>query len=204
MTTPKLAAITSVLMLSMQLAGTPGVAATSDGAFAVRGIGAQSCSKLTEALASPDAPAIRQTLAAWMAGWLSHANRQTEDSFDVYPIQDLQASAQIIGMLCKNNPDAMLDTVIASVVTAMTDPDGTPTSELITVEANGKKASLRAAVLKRAQEQLVELELLEEDMADGTFGPASQAAFTAFQKNNKLTETGLPDVATLYVLLQAK
>lgn len=204
MNKPTLVAVTTTLLVSAQLMGMPISAATSDDAFAVRGIGAQSCARLTEALETDQADAARQTLSAWMAGWISHANRQTEDHFDVFPIQDLPGSAQIVGMLCKENPEALIDTVVSSVVTALIDQDGSAGSDMITVEAGGRKAILRAGVLKRAQEELVSLGMLEEEMADGTFGPASEAAFSAFQKDRKLGETGLPDTATLYLLLQVK
>lgn len=192
----------AILLSALQVSG-PAGAATSDGSFAVRGIGAQTCSAVSGALQGDAAPATRANLAAWLAGWLSHANRTSEGNFDVSPIQDIGGLVQVVMALCRQNPDAIMETVVSSVTDALRDPAGAPASDIVTIEVDGQGTQMRAAALKRAQERLVALGLLEEKMADGAFGPASRQAFAAFQAKQGIKETGVPDPVTLFLLLRA-
>jgi hypothetical protein len=186
-----------------QMSAFPMQSATGEGKFSVRGIGAASCSILVADLKGDQGKAVRLRLSDWVAGWLSQANRSTPNSFDLFPIQDPFETAHLVALLCQKNPDTLVETVLASVVTALVDSSDTGESEILNLKNGEQQVNLRSSVLMRLQKKLVEQSLLEENMADGTFGPASQKAFEDYQAAHKMKVTGLPDVPTLYMLLKA-
>lgn len=70
-------------------------AATNEGLFAARGIGAQACETISDA-AEANRDANIAALSTWIAGYVSHANRVTDDRFEVTPIVDNRVLAAIV------------------------------------------------------------------------------------------------------------
>jgi peptidoglycan hydrolase-like protein with peptidoglycan-binding domain len=108
--------------------------------------------------------------------------------------------ASIVGNLCEANPEALIETVLHSLIVALEPGRAQEASDLLTLEEAGKSTVLRADVLLLVQTALVAEGFLEKDAADGVFGPMSAKALREFQAKSGLTETGLPDPATLFVL----
>lgn len=73
-------------------------------------------------------------------------------------------------------------------------------SELVKMESGANTTFLYKAVLQRVQESLAEH---GHDVAtDGAFGPQTQRALKAFQRENEIAVSGLPDQRTLLLLLK--
>lgn len=189
-------ALTSTFMLL----STPANAATEDGMFAARGFGAQQCSVLTQAVDGTEAEAVRDRLTVWISGYLSHANRATVGAFDVMPIQDHTALAEITINICRSNPGALAETVVYSLLDKISSGMSGVSSDLIIVKEGNRETSVRSDVMRQVQLALVARNLLESKNADGLPGPNTRAALEKFQSGAGLTITGLPDPATLFTL----
>src|SRR5690606_23244687 len=92
----------------------PAFAASDDGAFSVRGIGAKRCAEMLPAAAGPNGAATKEILGSWVAGYLTHANRQTSGVFEAMSIGDTLIVAQMVVNLCRANPDRMVEAAVAS------------------------------------------------------------------------------------------
>ena len=198
------AAALSLCLVSFLGGAEPAVAANTDGAFAVRGLGGQTCASLLDALKTPQAGPVFADLSTWSSGYVSFANRSTAGVFDVMPLQDSREVAKVIIGICGSNPDVLIETAAMRLVTLVSEFAQTATSELDTIEDGAFKVVIRRSVMKAAQTQLAALGLLEADAVDGLYGPKSRVAFARFQADNKLDETGVPDTATILRLLVDK
>lgn len=183
------------------LAVSPALAATEDGQFAVRGLGAHSCADIVAAVAAENNAAASAQLASWVAGYLSHANRTTDGVFDVMPIQDIYDVATIIARICERNPDSYMEQVAASVIQLVASSAQDAVSELTPIEHDDQSVLVRQAVLKTAQQALIARGSLPEGSDDGVYGRNTRNAFVDFQQANSLAPTGLPDSMTLFLLL---
>lgn len=178
-------------------------AATTEGLFAARGIGAQVCDSISDTdEESRDASVA--ALSTWIAGYLSHANRVTPDRFEVTPVVDNRVLAAIVVQLCTQNPAALIENVFASVLD-LTAAGGQPTeSDLIELRNGDAVTTLRAAALAEVQQALASLDLLAQADIDGAYGPRTRNALTAFQEQRSLAPTGVPDPVTLLNLFSPR
>ena len=179
----------------------PAAAATKEGAFSVRGIGAETCSTFTERLSGNGRQQALGELASWIGGYLSSANRQTENAFEVMPISNNVAVAALAADICKNNTDALVDTVVTSLVDAFANDAMDGDSPLMNFKSGKYSTVMRAALVESVQKKLVEKGYLEASDVDGKFGTGTSKAIGKFQKSNGLLVTGVPDPLTLMRLL---
>lgn len=171
-------------------------AATTEGLFAARGIGAQTC----EAIADPDEDQRDATIASlsvWISGYVSHANRATPDRFDVSPIVDNRVLAAMVTQFCAQNPNELIETVFASVLDMTALGGQSSASELIQLSNGEISTTLRANAMVNVQQALADLDLVSQSDVDGAYGPKTRDALSAFQEQRSLQVTGLPDPVTL-------
>jgi hypothetical protein len=188
------------LTFALTINGMSGHSATTDGQFAARGAGALACADLVAMLDQPDRQVPTDQFAAWIAGYLSHANRATEGSFDVMAIQDNYGLAALAENICRTNPTVLVETVMATMLKQMSAGAATAPSDIVQVGEGEQRALLRAETLIGVQTRLVADGLLTPEAADGKFGPMTRDALKSFQKARGIGETGLPDVFTLYLM----
>lgn len=179
----------------------PVMAATTDGDFATRGIGAQSCGALLTAFAGPDGAAVSDQLASWLAGYLSGTSRLSPSTFDALPIQDVYGVATIVLRVCQQNEPVLVETVAAEIVQGFLKAAPKIVSPVQTVVNDTASVEIRASVMQSVQNALVELELMPASAADGAFGPTTRDSLIAFQTSLGITPTGLPDAVTIFALL---
>ncbi|MGO4917735.1 peptidoglycan-binding domain-containing protein [Pseudogemmobacter sp. W21_MBD1_M6] len=184
--------------------GSSVLGAGAEGQFVVRGLGAQSCSSLNDAMKGDNAQLVRDRLVDWISGWLSHANRSTEGVYDVHPVSDNKVVGELVRRICVSNPSALIDSVVLSSVNSVRSGRLTGVPELVLVEADGNQVQVPAELLKAVQGRLVELGFLEAKQADGKFGPATSKAISGFQESSKLAVNGLPDPITTYLIFLGK
>lgn len=177
-------------------------AATSEGQFAARGIGAVQCQSLPDLLGDPADRTSRDQFVAWIAGYISYANRSTSGIFDVMPVQDNYGTEALVELICSQNPTLLVENVLFDIISAFSAGAVTEFSDLVTIEQDGKRVNVRAETLKRLQEKLVSLEILSSDAVDGEYGPKTRDAIVAYQKSVSLAETGIPDPLTLFLLFK--
>lgn len=176
----------------------PAAAADSTGNFAVKGAGAAPCSLYLDAVAKKDQRFFM--FAGWMEGMLTGINVYQTDTFDMVPWQSTDLLALAAAEACKRDPKASFHTAVVSVSRSLYNGRLRGRSDRIVLGKPPQQVALYAAVIAQAQTRLVALKLLKEKPT-GKMSAATATALKAFQKANKLPETGLPDQITLYRLL---
>jgi hypothetical protein len=177
----------------------PANAASSDGKYAIKDVGLATCKHYTEQKTKSSKRYFQ--LVGWVMGYLSAHNRYAKDNADIVPWQSTDLLAALIGNYCRAKPDARLVAATNQLIVALHPNRLRSSSKRIKVSAGGKAVLIYEAILRRAQQMLVERGYFT-GAADGKFGPATQKAFEKFQTENKLTVTGLPDQRTLLLIFQ--
>ncbi|MCA1806383.1 MAG: peptidoglycan-binding protein [Actinobacteria bacterium] len=196
-----LASVTSLscIMAVFTLTAPTVLAATNEGSFASRGLGARNCSEIIDLIQGPNEQIIEGQLAAWVAGYISHANRATQGVFDVMAIQDTSAVTTLVARICAQNPESLMEPAMATLLSSMSSAAQTTGSQILTVTHEDLSTIISQESLRMLQERLISLELLNDGSADGAFGPQTRGALERFQESKGLVQTGLPDPLTLFV-----
>jgi hypothetical protein len=143
---------------------------------------------------------MRPLLTSWILGYITASDRLVKDTFDASPVMAPEAlTAMVIGV-CQRYPDARVETVANTVLTQLAPARVMHESPVVEARAGDRVVPIRKATLIAVQTALLKNKLTREP-ADGDFGNGTAAALKTFQKSQNLTETGLPDPATVVRLL---
>ncbi|MBK8907694.1 MAG: peptidoglycan-binding protein [Rhodospirillales bacterium] len=188
-----------VLLLLVVAAGSaPAAASDAQGRFAPKGAGQVTCEQFLQALEARKENAI--LAVGWMEGFLTAMNQGLPNTFDIAPWQNSEALIGLVKHNCEQNKDQRFLAVVASLIDFLKDQRLEEASEMIVAESGEKKVAIYKAVMKNVQEKLIAKGMLEGG-ADGQFGPKTKTALEAFQTEQKIEVTGLPDQQTLWRLL---
>ncbi len=182
------------LICSVLFLAPPVNAASSAGKYAIKDAGLATCKLYTEEKSKKSKRYFQ--FVGWVMGYLSAHNRYSKDNADIAPWQSTDLLAALIGNYCRAKPDARLVTATNQLIAALHPSRLRTSSKRMKVTAHGKSLLIYEAILRRAQQMLAERGKFT-GAVDGKFGPATQKALEKFQKENKLTVTGLPDQRTL-------
>ena len=174
-------------------------AVDKDGKYAVRGVGSSKCSQMVSAIDSKDEKMRKDAVllyTSWLNGYMSYVNRIEKDTYDIVPLADSSHLLAVILGQCRNNPDTLAEVISAQVIGVLSKAKVASESPLVNLTVGDQKGSFRKATLTVLQEKLIAIGHLK-GKADGDFGAGSQQALKAFQKAEKLKETGFPDPDTL-------
>lgn len=174
------------------------LAASKDGKFAVEGPGQAACSRILHAK-NTDANEFARYVG-FMEGYISAANRYEPNTFDLTPWHSSQALSLILMKHCETHPKDVLGLVMQELVVAMMPVRLASYSPRERIAEGSNHAEVYQAILKRSQEVLAKKGLYT-GVADGRYTPAMGDALRAFQRTAHLDATGIPDTATLWVLL---
>lgn len=188
-------------LISLAILGlfAPGLlhAMDGEGDFAIKGAGVTSCAQYTKVL---DAESSELYLfVGWIDGYLTGVNQFQRETFDVAPWQATQLLAQLLGQYCRRDPEAQFMFAATRMLQSMFPARLRTSSEIVEMESGADVAFLYKAVLQRVQEALVERG--HEIDTDGAYGPQTQRALEAVQRENEINVSGLPDQQTLMLLL---
>lgn len=191
--------VTSILLVAFLVIPPGSGAADKNGKYAVRGVGSSKCSQMVSAIDSKDQNVRKDAVllyTSWLNGYLTYVNRIEKETYDIVPLTDSSYLLAVIVGQCRNNPDALMDSISVQVVGALSKARITSESPLVALAVGDQKGSFRKATLIALQNKLIALGHFK-GKADGEFGTSSQKALRAFQKAEKLKETGFPDTDTL-------
>ena len=179
----------------------PGTGRANDGnnQFAVEGAGRLDCASFTKARADKGS-AEYQRLIGFVEGYLSAANRYEPNTFDLSPWHNAAAFDLILEKHCSENPDEVMIAVVQKMVGALRPLRVANFSPLVEVGTGENRAFVYEAILRRTQAAL-RLRGLYDGEEDGNFSPKMRDALLAYQRSADLYETGVPDPATLWTLL---
>jgi hypothetical protein len=187
----------AALMVAALVPGTAG-ATTSQGMFAVEESGRMPCPAFIAARAAKNAN--YQRAIGFVEGYLTAANRYEPNTFDLAPWQNATAFGMILDAHCKRQPSDTLAVALQRLVGALQPLRLAEPSKLVEVGDGHGKAILYEMILKRAQAALARKGVYHGAQT-GVFDAETRAGFATFQKNVSLNPTGLPDPATLWLLL---
>jgi hypothetical protein len=173
-------------------------ASTKEGQFAVEEGGRVTCPTFTKAAAARSEAHHRYV--GFVEGYLTAANRYEPNTFDLTPWHTPAALALILDTHCKKHPKDNLAMAAQRLVIAMAPVRLATYSNLVAVGEADKKTYVYATILKRAQSELARRGFFRGE-ANGVYTPETRDAFSQFQTLAKLDPTGIPDTATLWVLL---
>lgn len=167
--------------------------------FAVEGAGRLDCTKFTSARADKTSSEY-QRLIGFVEGYLSAANRYEPNTFDLTPWHNAAALDIILNSHCSQHGADTLVSVVQRIVTGLRPIRVAQFSPMVEVGDDRHRTFVYETILRRAQSEL-KLRGFFAGPEDGTFTPELQNALIAFQTRQSLTQTGVPDPATLWTLL---
>lgn len=173
-------------------------AETADRQFAVEGAGRASCAAYTEARDKNPQQAARYL--GFIEGYLTAANRYEPNTFDLAPWHTVEAFALILDQHCMQSSDDRLAMVAQRLVVSMMPHRLASESELVELRQGDKSVLVYEKIIRRTQNQLA-LRGLFAGERDGKDSPEYREALSRFQQIARLDQSGIPDVATLWVLL---
>lgn len=175
---------------------TPGGTAAQ---FAVKGAGRLECSTYTSARKNKGSAEF-QRLMGFIEGYITAANRYEPDTFDLSPWHNAMAFDIIVSNYCKDHEKTPLVNVVQQMVTGFRTIRVAKFSPLVEVGTGKDRAFVYEAVLRRSQ-QALKVRGLYAGTEDGHYSKPLSDAFASFQKSKGLQATGVPDPATLWMLL---
>jgi hypothetical protein len=191
--------LAGLLIVGGTVGGERAARAVVDDVYALRGAGQLSCAQYLEAYAEEGR--VLYMTAGWIDGYVTALNRMEQGVFEHLSWQETGLVLDLLRNHCTANPtdslaNAMQLFVQATAATRLTQP-----SELIEIPIPGSNNALDVykATISRVQSMLAELGHYAATV-DGVYGPGTAAAIRAFQAEQGLPESGLPDQRTLLVL----
>jgi hypothetical protein len=194
--------LVTAIGLASVLSTSPSFAADAKGNFALRGLGAETCSSAVQR-AQKDAT-FRGYLDSWLGGYLTAVNRLQGDTFDASPLMNTGVVTQIVLNVCaRAKGNLQLETVAADVIKSLQPARVRAASVTVDAKAGDRTIALRQETLVALQQALAR-QGLDKEPATGTFTAATSAALKQYQTKAKLPATGLPDAATIVSLLGSR
>jgi hypothetical protein len=173
-------------------------AADSKGHFASMGIGGQSCKIVMDQMQKDSKEAV--ITASWLLGYLTAVNREQPDTFDISPVFAPGDLLNAVAGICQTHPDMPVENVFNGLLRVLSIARNRADSPIIETRSGKNTASLRTETWIAMQSKLVSYGYLK-GKPEGSFGSKSEMALKAFQKDQKLPETGVADGATIIRLL---
>lgn len=192
---------TRLILLGASLATVTGYATAddADGNFAVRGVGSAQCSQYTTAYEQREAQSLQRAVH-WMQGYFSARNKTSDGVFDLMPVYRAEDLVALLNAVCERNPDIRLETATHSLVALFEPTWVTSSSELSVLEDGERNVPIRNAVMIQVQQALADAGFYDT-VVDGVYGRRSASALRAYQADQEIAQTGLPDMPTLLRLL---
>lgn len=187
------------LVLGLLCAIAPGNAADAKGAYAIDGGGGATCKAFTDSRKADDTRAAG-LFAGWVDGYLSAANQNSPDTFDLTPWQTTDLLLVLLGRYCESYPEDRFEIAVNTMRKALHAQRLVTRSETLLAGSKEKGVPIYREIMLRAQQSLKQQGVYPGAL-DGNYGQAMHTALNAFQEKNGIKVTGLPDQETLFRLL---
>ncbi|MDP2180041.1 peptidoglycan-binding domain-containing protein [Methylicorpusculum sp.] len=169
-------------------------AADEQGRFMVKGGGRIGCEHYLTALETKGPEFI--SLAGWIEGFITYANQQEQDTFDLVPWQSTELLMSAVANHCRQNPEKSFHQSAYHVLQGVKTGRLKSKSEPVNATVADQSVVLYADIVRRLQQKLKLRGLLTGDPT-GIYDKETIDAVREFQRVKKLPETGLPDQMTL-------
>lgn len=184
---------TTTLLLATLVLGTAlqARAADEDGRFGIEGIGGSPCSEFSAAAKDRNSRNFA-VYAGWIMGYVSQANRLTEDTFDLTPWQPVEVLIHQLTRYCAGNPTASFEQANAELLAFLMPQRMVEADTLMTFRSGTKATMIYESVLTTLAANL------KAAGYENDGDPVSVSrAIKAFQEAQNLPVNGLPDVNVL-------
>jgi hypothetical protein len=173
-------------------------ASDSEKRFAIKGVGVAKCASFVQAYDERSSDGF--LFAGWLTGFITALNQQLPDTFDLAPWQSTDVLMLLMRDLCGQKPDDQFYKIAGGLIGLLGRDRLQALSEPVEMANKDHKTALPKDVVRRVQERLKALDLYKGGI-DGSYGSGMQKAIEAYQKQQKLPETGIPDQQTLVRLM---
>ncbi len=168
------------------------------GNFAVHGLGAQTCQVFLEELkADKTTPALAES---WLMGYVTAVNRIDAETYDALPVLDSNLLLTIVTNICQTNHDTLVEAIASDVLKTLSVARSKRESPILDATNDGRSVHIRVDTLMDVQKRLAQMDYLKT-RADGVYDENTMAAISQFQREEKLSVTGIPDAPTIIRLL---
>ena len=170
-----------------------------DRRFAVEGAGNLDCASFLDSRKDRGSPGY-QRFIGFAEGYLSAANLYEPATFDLSPWHNAAAFDLILSNHCETHGEEKLANVLQRMVSSFRPLRIAEFSPMVEVGSGEYRAIVYETILKRAQAALGQLGYYAGP-EDAKYTTDLREGFLKFQRDKQLVETGVPDPATLWTLL---
>jgi len=174
-------------------------AADANKNFSIRGVGALPCEAYLQEIEKKSNVAFM--IGGWLDGYVTATNRHTPDTYDALSFENTELVANLLAAHCKTHPKDPLYAVLSALLVKLQDDRLRAQSPRVKGKVGDREFTIYAEVLQRVQRKLSTLGLYFGD-PEPEFGEKTREALAAFQRDNNMQATGMPDQATLWRLLR--
>lgn len=173
-------------------------AADSDGNFAIKGAGVQTCKKFVEAWDKGNTDL--RLYAGWIAGYVTALNQHNEKTYDAVPWQTTETLLGMTWSVCGQlAPDTHFLHAFDRMLSKLRSTRLGEKSDLVGVRRGERTIVVYHAVLDAAKARLTSLGH-DAGPIGADFDQIASNAFRSFQEAHGLEPSGLPDQKTLFAL----
>ena len=173
--------------------------ADAGGRFAIKGAGLASCQDYVEARAKKSE--FVYSMLGWLDGYLTAYNQLSPSTFDVAAWESADLFARILDSHCEKHPQDRLFTVFRAIVDQVMEDRLQMNSPLIPARNHEQGLLIYQETLRRVQEELSARGHFSGEI-DGQFRDSTRDALKAYQSEQGLDVSELPDQATLWKLFR--
>lgn len=186
--------LTNLIIICCTVLSFQSFSADTDGKFAVKGAGKQSCEAYTKAF---DAKSTDYYLfGGWLEGFVTSYNQFQPNNFDITPWQTTELLLSLLKSYCGNNPEIKFLTATNSLVKTLFPIRLEQNSNLVSIQVGKSKSYFYQEIIKRVKTRLKAMGFLSGDITN-SFTKEDAIAIEKFQKKIGLTVTGVLDQRTL-------
>jgi hypothetical protein len=187
-----------VVAASILLPAAAAHAADAENRFAIKGAAVAPCSQFIEVFDAKSDDVL--LFAGWISGFVTAINQVTPKTFDIAPWQSTEVMLFLMRDLCGRTPDQQFYRVAGNMAGLLAQDKLENFSDPVNIKNGEFKTVLPKAVVAKVQEELKARNFYTGGI-DGAFGPGTQTAIEAFQKQQQIEQTGIPDQQTLVRLM---
>lgn len=198
--TPRTIGLRRLCIAATLTLATPAFATDDEGLFAVDGIGAASCDNFLTAVAERDTSRVDlDRFIGWTDGFITGMNVLSSDTFDLTPWQSIDVILLQMQAFCTENPETPYVNGLGQLVSVLSENRVETSSEMVQIRVGDQAVFLYEQTIADIHAALTAQGYTDLGPSD-SFTEALGQGLQAFQADQGLTVTGLPDQPTLLAL----
>lgn len=187
-------------LLAAAVLSCPAAAADSDGNFAYKGAGAQTCGAFRASW--QDGSRDLSLYGGWIDGYLTAYNQSQPETFDIAPWQTTQTLLGLTRSVCAQLPeDTAFTQAVWQLVQALQPMRLDRLSKAVVLTDGESQTAIYTALLPRVLARLSAEGLSPGEPQDTEFPDRLAASLTSYQERHGLDPSGRLDQRTLFTLL---